>query len=108
MARFLHRPINQVERSNFLKNFILADYEATLGILYISLSPRAITVMLQFAKKSVSTLLISGEKDIIISAEMERVVAELIRNIQYVKIVYFPILENRKTYLENVQKFLEV
>lgn len=39
---------------------------------------------------------------------MGRVVAELIRNIQYVKIVYFPILENKKTYLENVHKFLEV
>lgn len=64
--------------------------------------------MLQFAKKSVSTLFISGQKDIIISAEMGRVVAELIRNIQYVKIVYFSILENKKTYLENVQKFLEV
>lgn len=51
MARFLPRPINQVKRSNFLKNFILADYEATLGILYyISLSPRAITVMFQFVK----------------------------------------------------------
>ncbi len=111
MARFLHRPISKVERIAFLEDFILADYEAALGTIYTSVSQKAVTIMPQkFAEISVPTLLISGEKDIIIPAEMGRVAAELNQKIQYIemeKTSHFPMLEDEENYLKNVRKFLE-
>ena len=51
---------------------------AALGTIYRSVSKKAVTISPQkFSEISVPTLLISGEKDIIISAEMGRRAAEL-------------------------------
>jgi pimeloyl-ACP methyl ester carboxylesterase len=54
------------------------------------------------------TLLISGEKDIIIPARMGRMAAALNDNIQYVEIpgtAHFPMLEDAPAYLKVVREF---
>ncbi|ACK71532.1 alpha/beta hydrolase fold protein [Gloeothece citriformis PCC 7424] len=111
MARFLHRDIAKDERRNFLEDFILADYEAALGTIYTSVSKKAVEIMPQkFAQLKVPTLLISGEKDIIIPAAMGRQAAALNPHIEYVEIPktgHFPMLEDSETYLKEVEKFLQ-
>ncbi|MEG3438436.1 alpha/beta hydrolase [Pannus brasiliensis CCIBt3594] len=111
MARFLHRSIPKSERVAFLEDFLLADYPAALGTIYTSVSKKAVEVMPgKFAEIRVPTLLISGEKDIIIPARMGRMAAELNENIQYVEIpetAHFPMLEDAPTYLKVVREFLD-
>jgi pimeloyl-ACP methyl ester carboxylesterase len=110
MARFLHRPINKSDRVAFLEDFLLADYEAALGTIFTSVSQQAVEVMPQeFAKISVPTLMISGEKDRIIPAAMGRKAAKLNDNLQYVELAktsHFPMLEDRDNYLQVVRDFL--
>ncbi len=111
MARFLHRPIDKLEKIAFLEDFILADYEAALGTIYTSVSKKAVETMpKKFAEISVPTLLVSGEKDIIIPAAMGREAAKLNDKIEYVEIAktaHFPMLEDQETYLTKVRKFLD-
>ncbi|NJO93796.1 MAG: alpha/beta hydrolase, partial [Hydrococcus sp. RM1_1_31] len=110
MARFLNRPIRKEEQYAFLEDFILADYEAALGTIYTSVSKKAVEIMPQkFAEITVPTLLISGEKDIIIPARMGRQAAALNPNIEYVEMpqtAHFPMLEDSQTYLSHVREFL--
>jgi pimeloyl-ACP methyl ester carboxylesterase len=111
MARFLHRSIPKAERVAFLEDFLLADYSAALGTIYTSVSKQAVEIMpRKFAEIQVPTLLVSGEKDIIIPARMGRMAAELNENIQYVEMsatAHFPMLEDAPTYLKTVQNFLD-
>ncbi|MDJ0846367.1 alpha/beta fold hydrolase [Crocosphaera sp.] len=111
MARFLHRSIDKLEKIAFLEDFILADYEAALGTIYTSVSKKAVETMpKKFAEISVPTLLISGEKDIIIPAAMGQEAAKLNDNIEYVEIAktaHFPMLEDHETYLTKVREFLD-
>lgn len=111
MARFLHRPIRKQERYAFLEDFILADYEAALGTIFTSVSKKAVEIMPQkFAQITVPTLLISGEKDIIIPARLGRQAAALNPNIEYVEMpqtAHFPMLEDSQTYLSHIREFLE-
>jgi pimeloyl-ACP methyl ester carboxylesterase len=111
MARFLHRPIPKQEQYAFLEDFILANYEAALGTIYTSVSKQAVEVMPQkFAQIEVPTLLISGEKDIIIPAKMGYEAAALNPQIKYVEIprtAHFPMLEAPEDYLLSVREFLE-
>ena len=112
MARFLHRPINKGDRVAFLEDFLLADYEAAVGTIYTSVSKQAVETMPEeFAKLTVPTLMVSGEKDIIIPAKMGRQAAALNDNIEYVelpKTSHFPMLEDKKAYLNAVREFLKV
>jgi pimeloyl-ACP methyl ester carboxylesterase len=112
MARFLHRPIGKSDRVAFLEDFLLADYEAALGTIYTSVSKEAVEIMPQeFAKVRVPTLMISGEKDIIIPALMGKQAAALNDNLHYVELpqtAHFPMLEDRAKYLKAVREFLEV
>ena len=112
MARFLHRPINKRDRVAFLEDFLLADYEAAVGTIYTSVSKQAVETMPEeFAKLTVPTLMVSGEKDIIIPAKMGRQAAALNDNIEYVelpKTSHFPMLEDKKAYLNAVREFLKV
>ncbi|MBE9166238.1 alpha/beta hydrolase [Pleurocapsales cyanobacterium LEGE 06147] len=112
MARFLCRRINASDRRAFLEDFLLADYEAALGTIFTSVSKKAVEVMPQeFAKIQVPTLMISGEKDIIIPAEMGRKAAALNEKIEYVEIpgtAHFPMLEDADSYLKAVREFLRV
>ena len=112
MARFLHRPINRGDRVAFLEDFLLADYEAAVGTIYTSVSKQAVEIMpKEFAKLTVPTLMVSGEKDIIIPAQMGRQAAALNDNIEYVELPetsHFPMLEDKTAYLNAVREFLQV
>lgn len=112
MARFLHRPINKSDRLAFLADFLLADYQAAVGTIYTSVSKEAVETMPQeFAKLSIPTLMISGEKDIIIPAIMGRQAAALNDKIQYIelpKTAHFPMLEDKSAYLKTIKEFLQV
>ncbi len=110
MARFLHKSIPAAERQAFLEDFILADYDAALGTIFTSVSRTASEVMPQeFAKLTVSTLLVAGEYDKIIPAAMGRQAAALNKKIELVVIpntAHFPMLEDAATYLTRVREFL--
>jgi pimeloyl-ACP methyl ester carboxylesterase len=112
MARFLHRPIPKSDRLEFLTDFLMADREAAAGTIYTSVSKQAVETMPQeFAKLTVPTLIISGEKDIIIPAKMGREAAALNDKIEYVelaKTAHFPMLEDKVAYLSSIREFLQV
>ena len=110
MARFLSSPIEKGDRLAFLEDFLLANYRAAVGTIYTSVSKQAVDTMpKEFAKISVPTLMISGEKDIIIPAEMGRQASKLNSLIEYREIPntgHFPMLEAKNTYLEIIKSFL--
>jgi proline iminopeptidase len=112
MARFLHRPLPAAVSRAFLEDFIVADYKAALGTMLTSVSKYAAEVMPQeFAQLSVPTLLISGEYDKIIPADLGRRAAQLSEKVEYFEIpgtAHFPMLEKPAVYLERVQEFLGV
>ena len=112
MARFLHRPIAKSDRVAFLEDFLLADYEAAVGTIYTSVSKQAVETMpKEFARLTVPTLMVSGEKDIIIPAVMGRQAAALNDKIEYIelpKTSHFPMLEDRKAYLQAIADFLQI
>ncbi|BAZ10483.1 hypothetical protein NIES4071_22990 [Calothrix sp. NIES-4071] len=110
MARFLHRSIPASERQAFLEDFLVADYEAALGTIFTSVSKYQAEVMPgEFEKLTVPTLLISGEYDQIIPANLGRKAAALTDKVQLVVMkdtAHFPMLEDAETYLKVVQEFL--
>jgi pimeloyl-ACP methyl ester carboxylesterase len=112
MARFLHRQINKRDRVAFLEDYLMADYEAALNTIFTCVSKKATEVMPQeFANLKVPTLMVSGEKDIIIPAYMGRQAAQLNDKIEYVEIAktaHFPMLEDADRYLKAVRDFLKV
>lgn len=112
MARFLYRSIKATERQAFLEDFLIADYEAALNTIYTSVSKAQAELMPQeFAKLEVPTLLISGEYDKIIPADMGRKAAAMSDRVEYVMIpntAHFPMLEDPDTYLKTVREFLQL
>jgi pimeloyl-ACP methyl ester carboxylesterase len=110
MARFLHRSIPKSERQAFLEDFINADYDAALGTIFTSVSREQAEFMPEeFAKLTVPTLLVAGEYDIIIPAELGKRAAALNDNVELTIIAntaHFPMLEDPTTYLERVRNFL--
>jgi len=112
MSRFLHRSIPSSERQAFLQDFLEADYDAALGTIYTSVSKAQAELMPQeFAKLTVPTLLVAGEYDKIIPAEMGRQAAALNDKVEFALIpgtAHFPMLEDAPTYLRRVQEFLQI
>ncbi|MDF5706604.1 MAG: alpha/beta hydrolase [Nostoc sp. S4] len=112
MARFLYSPIPNSERQAFLEDFLQADYDAALGTIFTSVSKAQSELMPQeFAKLTVPTLLVAGQYDKIIPAEMGRQAAALSDKVQFVLIpntAHFPMLEDAPTYLQQVKKFLQI
>jgi pimeloyl-ACP methyl ester carboxylesterase len=112
MQRFLHRPLSSEISRAFLEDFLLADYDAALGTIFTCVSKKATEVMPQeFARLTVPTLMISGQKDIIIPAEMGRKAAALNPKIEFIempKTAHFPMLEDTPTYLRHVREFLGI
>ncbi|BAY28850.1 hypothetical protein NIES2107_06820 [Nostoc carneum NIES-2107] len=112
MARFLHRPIPKAERQAFLQDFLEADYDAALGTIFTSVSKAQSEVMPQeFAKLTVPTLLVAGEYDKIIPAEMGRQAAAMNDKVEFALIpdtAHFPMLEDASTYLQRVREFLQI
>ncbi|MGB7415150.1 MAG: alpha/beta hydrolase, partial [Thermosynechococcaceae cyanobacterium] len=112
MARFLHRPIPAPLRQAFLEDFVIADYEAALGTMLEAVSEKAAREMPQeYASFKMPVLLISGEYDRIITAEMGKQASVLNPLVTY-KVIpetgHFPMLEDAPTYLEQVQQFLQL
>jgi len=112
MARFLHKPLPESVSKKFLADFLMADYEAALGTIYTSVSQHASEVMPQaFAQIHTPTLLVSGEKDIIIPAAMGKSAASLSPYVEYYEIpatAHFPMLEAPEIYLAKVRDFLHI
>ena len=110
MARFLHRSLPRADSLAFLEDFLLADFDAAYGTVLTSVS-QAATEWLpgEFEKLTVPTLLVAGEYDQIIPAEMGRQAAALNDKIQLEvmsKTAHFPMLEDPKTYLKIVREFI--
>jgi pimeloyl-ACP methyl ester carboxylesterase len=112
MARFLHKPLPESINKKFLADFLAADYEAALGTIYTSVSQHASEVMPQaFAQIQIPTLLVAGEKDIIIPAAMGKNASSLSPYIEYYEIpatAHFPMLEAPEIYLAKVRDFLNI
>jgi pimeloyl-ACP methyl ester carboxylesterase len=113
MARFLHQSIPKPERVAFLDDFLMADEAASLGTMFTAVSKQAAQTMPQeFAQLKVPTLLVSGEFDQIIPAEMGKQAADLnLDSIQYCVIPqtgHFPMLEAPESYLQRVSEFLSL
>ncbi|MEH2293697.1 alpha/beta fold hydrolase [Nostoc sp.] len=112
MARFLHSSIPHSERQAFLQDFLEADYDAALGTIFTSVSKAQAELMPQeFAKLTVPTLLVAGEYDKIIPAEMGSQAAALSDKVEFAMIpgtAHFPMLEDAPTYLQRVQEFLQI
>lgn len=111
MARFLHRPLARSLQVAFLEDFLRADYAAALGVMLAAVSEQAaLTMPQEFAQLQVPTLLISGEYDQIIPAEMGRKAAALSDRITFAvmpQTAHFPMLEDPAAYLHQVQAFLQ-
>lgn len=112
MARFLYRPIPAAERRSFLQDFLVADYEAASNTIFTSVSKAAAELMPQeFAKLTVPTLLVAGEYDKIIPAEMGRQAAAMSDKVEFALIpntAHFPMLEAPTVYLQRVREFLQL
>ncbi|MEO1134502.1 MAG: alpha/beta hydrolase, partial [Cyanobacteria bacterium J06639_1] len=110
MARFVHKPLPRHDSQAFLNDYLQADGSANLGTMYTCVSKHASIVMPQaFGSLNVPTLLVSGEKDIIIPPRLGKEAAQLNDTIQYVeipKVAHFPMLERPKAYLETLHGFL--
>ncbi len=111
MQRFLHRSLPSEISRSFLDDFLMADQAAALGTMFSAVSKEAAEVMPQeFAQLKVPTLLISGQYDLIIPAELGRKAAELSDRVEHIIIpntAHFPMLEDPQTYLQHVTEFLQ-
>lgn len=112
MARFVRKALPSPLSRAFLDDFLIADYEAAMGTVYTAVSKKAVEVMPQeFAQLTVPTLLISGQYDQIIPAEMGRQAAALnplVEQIVMPNTAHFPMLEDPATYLGHLHQFLSL
>ncbi|MGD1702772.1 alpha/beta fold hydrolase [Dapis sp. BLCC M229] len=110
MARFLYKSLPDSICNDFLEDFLLADFDAAYGTVLTSVSKEATEWLPeQFQKLTVPTLLVAGEYDKIIPAEMGRQAAKLNEKIEFTimkNTAHFPMLEDRENYLQRVLTFL--
>lgn len=111
MARFLHKDLPGEISQAFLEDFLLADFDAAYGTVLTSVSKEATEWLpREFEKLTVPTLLVSGERDIIIPAKMGEMAASSNDKIEYAMMkdtAHFPMLEDAETYLKVVREFLK-
>jgi pimeloyl-ACP methyl ester carboxylesterase len=111
MARFVRQALPQAINRAFLEDFLMADHEVALGTVYTAVSKKAAEEMPgEFAQLTVPTLLISGEYDQIIPAELGRTAAAFNDKVEHVIIkntAHFPMLEDAETYLDVTRAFLQ-
>jgi proline iminopeptidase len=112
MARFLRRRLAGAQSRAFLEDFLMADYDAALGTIFTSVSEKAATIMPEeFAQLRVPVLLVAGEYDRIIPAQMGRRAAALSEKVEFVMIpntAHFPMLEDPQGYLQPVREVLGI
>lgn len=110
MARFLTQSIPRSQKVEFLEDFVQADYQAALGTMLTAVCKEsADTMPHEFSALSCPTLLISGECDRIIPADMGAKAAALNQKIIHQvipKTGHFPMLEEPEQYLQSVSAFL--
>lgn len=110
IGRFVHQAIPLEEQRAFLQDFLDADYATALGTIFTSVSKRATEVMpMEFQNLSVPTLLISGQYDQIIPADLGEKAAALNPKVQYSlipKTGHLPMLEAPEIYIDTVRNFL--
>ncbi len=113
MQRFLHRPLSGTISRDFLNDFLMADYEAAVGTIFTCVSKKAAEEMPgEFSRLRVPTLMVSGDRDIIIPAKLGQQAAAL--NPNYIQLVvmrdtaHFPMLEDAPTYLQHLSNFLKL
>ncbi|MGB3614638.1 MAG: alpha/beta hydrolase, partial [Elainellaceae cyanobacterium] len=111
MSRFLYQPIPQAERRAFLEDYLQANGEAAMGTVYTAVSKRASEVMpKEFAALERPTLLVSGEHDQIIPAQLGVNAAALSSQVEHVIIpntAHFPMLEAPSVYRQRIESFLQ-
>ncbi|MEB3342068.1 alpha/beta hydrolase [Okeania sp.] len=110
MKRFLYRSIPDNLCNEFLEDFIMADFDAAYGTVLTSVSKEASEWLPeQFKNSTVPILLVSGEYDKIIPAEMGEQAAKLNDKIEFFMMkntAHFPMLEDPENYLRRVLTFL--
>lgn len=110
IARFLHRPLPSTFSKAFLEDFLMASNEAALGTIFTAVSKKMTEVMpTEFAALKVPTLLISGQYDKIIPADLGKQAAALNPLVEHQVIpntAHFPMLEDPETYLQAIHRFL--
>ncbi|MEM9137702.1 MAG: alpha/beta hydrolase [Cyanobacteria bacterium P01_F01_bin.42] len=110
MARFLTRSIAREYKTQFLADFVDADYQAALGTMLTAVSKDAADSMpTEFSRLPCPTLLVSGARDKIIPAEMGAKAAALNPHITHHVIErtgHFPMLEAPQQYLTRVSDFM--
>lgn len=110
IARFIHKRLPKSVCQSFLQDYLRADQTTLYGTLYTSVSKEASEQMpLAFQALSVPTLLISGEKDVIIPAALGEKAAQLNSRIQYVRlpaVAHLPMLEDPDLYQTTIKEFL--
>ena len=110
MARFLYKSLPDSICNDFLEDFLLADFDAAYGTVLTAVSKEATEWLPEkFQSLTVPTLLIAGEYDKIIPADMGLQAAKLNENIEFILMkntAHFPMLENREKYLQRVLNFV--
>jgi len=111
MSRFLYQPIPKPERQAFLEDYLQADGEAAMGTVYTAVSKQASETMpKEFAGLNRPTLLISGQHDQIIPAQLGTNAAALSPHVEQVVIpntAHFPMLEAPAIYRQQIESFLQ-
>ncbi len=111
MQRFLHRPLPQSDRQEFLEDFLMADNGAALGTMFDAVSgPMAIALPQVYAGLSMPTLMISGQYDRIIPVKLGQAAASLNPAIEFTvmpDVGHFPMLEAAPEFLVQVRSFLD-
>ncbi len=110
MQRFLHRPLPQSDRREFLEDFLMADDGAALETMFDAVSgPMAIALPQVYTGLSMPTLMISGQYDRIIPVKLGQAAAALNPAIEFTvmpDVGHFPMLESAPEFLAQVQGFL--
>jgi pimeloyl-ACP methyl ester carboxylesterase len=111
MQRFLHRPLPQSDRREFLEDFLMADNGAALGTMFDAVSgAMAIALPQVYAGLSMPTLMISGQYDRIIPVKLGKAAAALNPAIEFTvmpDVGHFPMLEDAAAFLVRVRGFLQ-
>ena len=110
IARFVHQMPEKPIRQEFLEDYMLADITAGLGTMYTSVSEHASVAQPEaYANIQCPTLIVSGEKDIIIPSQLGQKAAALndrIVHTEIANVAHLPMLEASQEYLQIVREFL--
>ena len=109
MSRFVHRMIDQRDRSEFIEDYLSATPDAALGVLFNVSQPKTCQDLVEnFKSISVPTLMLSGQKDQIIPPLLGRNAAAMNDRISHQvlpKVGHLPMLEDPEAFQLAVRSF---